>query len=234
MAIYKNSPPVITNGLVLNLDAANIKSYPGTGTTWTDLSGNNNTGTLTNSPTFSRDGGGSIVFNGSNTYVSVPYVSSLNPTNITVNIWIKRTSAVSYSHPIILPISNTTWSNPFMAYGVEYLATNNTLSFILGFTTNTYASTDITVPGNNVWFNYTGTYDGSNVRVYLNGVLQITRAETRTKISTTANLYLGAINTSTLYPFNGNIPSAQIYNRALTAQEIQQNYNALKSRFNLS
>jgi hypothetical protein len=226
-------PNIVTNGLVLALDAANTKSYPRTGTTWRDLSGNNNSGSLVNSPTFNSLNGGSIVFNGTNQYVSVPYVSSLNPTNITVNIWIKRISAVSYSHPIILPVSNTTWANPYMAYGVEYLSTTDTLSFILGFTTNTYASTDITVPGNNIWFNYTGTYDGSNVRVYLNGTLQITRAETRTKISTTANLYLGAINTSTLYPFNGNIPTAQIYNRALSASEVLQNYNALKSRFNL-
>ena len=63
-------PKIVTNGLVLYLDAANKKSYPGSGTTWTDLSGNNNTGTLTNGPTFDSNNGGSIVFDGTNDYVS--------------------------------------------------------------------------------------------------------------------------------------------------------------------
>ncbi len=71
-------PNIITNGLILELDAANRKSYPGSGTTWTDLSGNGNTGTLTNGPTFSSANGGSIVFDGVDDYVNCGNASSLN------------------------------------------------------------------------------------------------------------------------------------------------------------
>ena len=74
MAIFYN-PRTITDGLVLCLDAANRKSYPGSGTTWTDLSGRGNTGTLTNGPTYSSANGGSIVFDGTDDIVNTSYVS---------------------------------------------------------------------------------------------------------------------------------------------------------------
>ena len=63
---------IITRGLILHLDASAPSSYPGSGTTWSDISGNNHVGTLTNGPTFSTDGGGSIVFDGTNDYVTIP------------------------------------------------------------------------------------------------------------------------------------------------------------------
>jgi hypothetical protein len=69
MAVFKNSSPIVTDGLVLYLDAGNVKSYPTTGTTWTDLVGVNN-GVLTNGPTFNPSNGGSIVFDGTNDYVN--------------------------------------------------------------------------------------------------------------------------------------------------------------------
>lgn len=78
---YRNGPKIITDGLVLCLDAAGTKSYPGNGTTWTDLSGNGNNGTLINGPTFSSDNGGSLVFDGSNEWVACS--ASLSKLNIT-------------------------------------------------------------------------------------------------------------------------------------------------------
>ena len=88
----KYSPKIITNGLVLSLDAANNKSYPRSGTTWTDLSGNSNTGTLTNGPSFNDGNQGSIVFDGINDYASL---STTTPTDLqgnpafTVDGWFK-------------------------------------------------------------------------------------------------------------------------------------------------
>jgi hypothetical protein len=224
-------PDIIDDGLVLALDAADTNSYPGSGATWTDLSGQGNTGTLTNGPTYSSANGGSIVFDGVNDYVRIPYNSNLNPTTITVSAWIKRNQAVYYSHFIGLPINNSTWNTPYISYGVEYIGLSDTISFILGFTDNTFAYTNASTYGNNRWFYFAGTYDQSNVKVYIDGALITTRAETKTVYNSTADFYIGAINTSSQFPLNGNISQVSIYNRALTAEEVQQNYNALKGRF---
>jgi hypothetical protein len=232
MGVYAG-PDVVENGLVLALDAANSKSYPGSGTTWTDLSGRGNTGTLVNGVGYNSSNLGSLSFDGVNDYVRIPYNSNLNPTNITVSAWIKRNQVVNFSHFIGLPINNSTWNPPYMSYGVEYIGTTDTISFPLGFTDNTFAYTNASAYGNNRWFYFAATYDQSNVKVYIDGALITTRAETKTLYNSTADFYLGAINTSSQYPLNGNIAQVSIYNRALTAQEIQQNFNATKLRFGL-
>jgi len=93
--VYNNGPKIVTSGLVLALDAGNTKSYPGSGTVWTDLSGNGNTGTLTNGPTFNSSNGGSIVFDGVDDFVNIPYNTYWNTnvfgtaTNFTLECWHK-------------------------------------------------------------------------------------------------------------------------------------------------
>ena len=231
MAVF-GGPNVIDNGLVLSLDAGNVKSYPGSGTIWYDKSGNNNNGTLTNGPTFS---GGSIVFDGVDDYVRIPYKASLNPDTITVSTWANRSQNGFYSHIICLPINNTTWVPPYMSYGIEYISNTNTISFLIGFTDNNFEYTNVNLGfGNDQWFNFTGTYDKTNVKIYINGVLSTTRAETRTIYQSTSDFYVGAENLSAQYELNGKIGITQIYNRALSASEVLQNYNATKSRFNIT
>ena len=232
MAIY-SGPGMVTDGLVLCLDAADSLSYPGSGTTWYDLSGNGNDGSLVNGPTYGSVNGGSIVFDGSNDYVIIPYNSNLNPTTITVSAWIKRNQAVSYAHFIGLPINNSTWNYPYMSYGVEYIGITDTITFSLGFTDNTFDYTNAAAYGNNRWFYFAATYDQSNVKVYIDGALITTRAETKTLYNSTADFYIGAINTSSQYPFNGNIAQVSIYNKALAAAEIQQNFDAFRGRFGI-
>ena len=230
--IYADPAALITNGLVLNLDAGNTNSYPGSGTSWYNLNGNN-TGSLINGPTYNNANGGSIVFDGSNDYVSIPNSSSLNPANITVSAWINRAGAVYYSHFIGLPVSDSAWSPPYMSYGIEYIGTTDVMSFSLGFSDSSFAYTNATAFGNNQWFQFIGTYDGTNVKVYLNGAIQTTRAETKTMAASSANFYIGSNNTSTGYPLNGKIGSVQVYNRALSASEVLQNYDVTKTRFGL-
>ena len=99
-------PKTITNGLVLYLDAANKKSYPGSGATWTDLSGNSNTGTLTNGPTFSAANMGSILFDGTNDYVDCGNNSSLQITQGTISAWVKSTTNDSTFRGIIVKATN--------------------------------------------------------------------------------------------------------------------------------
>ena len=97
-----HSPSVVTSGLVLALDAGNTKSYPGTGTTWTDLSGNSNTGTLISSPTFSSVNGGSLTFNGSTNYVDCGNATNLQLYTGTIAAWIKASSGNSSYRGIIV------------------------------------------------------------------------------------------------------------------------------------
>jgi hypothetical protein len=228
-----SGPDLVQDGLVLAVDAADKNSYVGSGTTWRDLSGNSNNGTLTNGPTFNVSNYGNILFDGTNDYVSIPYNSGLIPNNLTLSVWINRTSAVYYAHFIGIPVSNTTWTSPFTSYGIEYIGTTDTISFVTGYTDNNFDYTNVTSFGNGVWFHFTATYDKSNVKIYINGTLQTTRAETRTLYASTANFYIGSNNMTSEYPFNGKIANTLLYNRSLSATEVLQNYNATKTRFGL-
>jgi hypothetical protein len=237
MAVFYNSS-IIRDNLVLCLDAANSKSYPGSGTTWTDLSGRGNTGTLVNGVGYSASNGGSLSFDGVDDKVIVPYNSNLNPSNVTISVWFKRTSATNYSHFAGLPASNSSWGNPYVSYGIEFISTSDQPALVLGFSNYTFLYTTATASASTavgLWVNVVGTYDGSFSKIYVNGQLATSIAETRTLLTTSANFVLGTEteNTSS-YPLNGNIANTQIYNRALSATEVAQNYNALKSRFGLS
>ena len=228
---------IVQSGLVLNFDAGVSSSYPGSGTTWTDLSGNGNNGTLTNGPTYNSANGGSIVFDGVNDKVIVPYNSNLNPSNVTISVWFKRTSTIYYSHFAGLPASNSTWNPPYISYGLEFISTSDQPAFILGFSNTTFSYTTATASASTavgLWVNVVGTYDGSFSKIYVNGQLATSIAETRTLLTTSANFVLGTETQGTsLYPLNGNIANTQIYNRALTPQEIQQNFNATRSRYGI-
>ena len=92
----KGGPDINENGLVLHLDAANNKSYPGSGTTWTDLSGNDNNGTLTNGPTFNASNMGSIALDGTNDYIYRSSLSNFNSSTYTVLLWAKFNSMSTY------------------------------------------------------------------------------------------------------------------------------------------
>ena len=97
---------IVTDGLVLALDAANAKSYPGSGTTWSDLSGNRNTGTLTNGPTFNSGNGGGIVFDGVDDYVDCGNSSTLQINQGTISAWVKTSSPGSSFRGIITKQNN--------------------------------------------------------------------------------------------------------------------------------
>ena len=113
---FNNGPTIVTNGLVLALDAGDRNSYPGTGTTWRDLSGNNNNGTLTNGPTFNTGSLGSIVFDGVDDYVLINAFSLLAP--LTICSWVYKTS-------------HRTWASILDRYGNESL---DSLAFGFDFT----------------------------------------------------------------------------------------------------
>jgi hypothetical protein len=215
-------PTIVKEDLVLHLDAANTKSYVSGSTTWRDLSGNNNSGSLTNGPTFSSANGGSIVLNGTNQYGPIgttgfPFGASPG----TLSGW-ANTNTISGYHWIL-------------SYGTA----NNAQSRFIGIGDSTYyfggygGSPDITYTGvlANVWFNIVGVYDGTNASMYINGVLK-SGPSAKSWNTVSGNAQIGRQTNNNEY-WGGNIASTQIYNRALSATEISQNFNATKGRFGL-
>ena len=224
-----HSPRIVTDGLVLALDAGNAKSYPGSGTTWTDLSGNGNNGTLVNGPTYSSANGGSIVFDGVNdrTTFSGNNISGLSElaTEFTISVWVKYNSTASYGAFMTKQTSGaSTPGTPRLDLGFlpndVYLTTYNSSSGVIdggkfSFTINT-----------SFWYNIVLVCGNSLKRGYINNTLYYSNNFTSTFPTNTHNLGIPRDR-----PINGNISQVSIYNKALTASEIQQNYNALKSRF---
>jgi hypothetical protein len=223
------SPAIVTSGLVLCLDAANPRSYSGTGTTWTDLSGNNNTGTLTNGPTFSGANQGTFVFDGTDDNVQLGNASAFLPTSaITINCWAK-TRVVQVYKKIFVTVSVGTQS----ITGVYFSLGPATDNIYLGIITNNGSqyATSTTNPSTTLFSNFCGTYDGTNIRLYLNGTLLATQAHTGTIVNTGIGRISGYDNGGEIW--DGNISTFSIYNRALSTSEILQNYNATKTRFGL-
>jgi len=220
---FSRGPKIVTDDLVLYLDAANRKSYPGTGTSWSDLSGNGNTGTLTNGPTFDSDNGGSIVFDGSNDSVNTALSGTIS--DVSVVCWYKGTKTAR-NHLWNFGTSSTTNLNFDMndAYDLwvywESGGTNRVRYNIDG------SFTDSTIKC--VVF----THTGSTNKVYLNGT-ELTITESGGTQSFSAVNSTGSFRLGDAFYFAGNIYNAAVYNRALSAQEVLQNYNALKGRFGL-
>ena len=232
MAISYN-PRTVTDGLVLCLDAANTKSYPGSGTTWTDLSGNSNTGTLTNGPTYSSANGGSLVFDGVDDFINCGSGIALSG-SWTISAFFR--SSVSSTTQIIIARTGDA-STSFAQNYALYRQSNN--KFRCGTSADSYkvaesATTVIT----NTWYYVTGLYNSTSkiISIYINGNLEGSSTALVGNPPTAGALYvtLGAGDGLTAANrLTGNIAQASIYNRALTAAEIQQNFNALRSRFSI-
>ena len=211
------------NGLTLCLDAGNTKSYPGSGTTWTDLSGGGNTGTLTNGPTYSSANGGSIVFDGTDDIVNTSYVSS---NAFTWSVWFK-TNVVSSGYRNIISIPTPNYILLLMDSGTPNL----------GFwTSDALSGQSLSTPtiSVNTWYNVVFVREGNSItngyKIYVNSV---SYGSANTGIwSTSSTISFGGRTDATQF-LNGNIAQASIYNRALTAAEVSQNFNALKGRFSI-
>jgi hypothetical protein len=231
MSIFKNSPPIVTDGLVLYLDAANTKSYPTTGTTWNDLLGTNN-GTLTNGPTFSSDNGGSILCDGVNDSIIVPDNSVLDFTggvNLTSEVWIK----FNLYKDISFINAKGDGGGGVNNYNYFFIGTNTSMYFRISDGTTSQSSPIITQTNlpTGSWGHVVAVLDTGAIRLYLNG-REIGTATVRTINPNPNNnpFYISAPS----YSLNGSISISRIYNRALTASEVLQNYNATKQRYNLT
>ena len=218
-------PRIVSNGLVLCLDAANKNSYRGTGTTWTDLSGNNNNGTLTNGPTFSAGNQGSIVFDGVDDYVGCGNNSSINLTSyITLSAWTKKAYGSSASVAIDKGRDN------YGAWSLLFDVVANKVEFHCRISGTNSSVVSNTSYGNNIWTNITTVFTGTNLLIYINGILDNTTNISGTIGTNAIDFSIGKANDG--FNWSGQVSNVFIYNRALTATEVLQNYNATKSRFN--
>jgi surface protein len=210
---------IITEGLVFNLDAGFVPSYPRSGDTWSDLSGNNYNGTLVNQPTFSYNGSGNIFFNGTDEYASTTYSGVVGTNPRTISIWFKP---------------ETTQNKNLLGYGSQ--TANRMWDILLSggsvgvnvFGSGTEASTAYTA---GTWQNITFSYTHPTIKSYMNGVYknQYTNSSIDTGTDNLLSIARGVL--STYQYFNGSIANVLIYNRELTATEILQNYNALSGRY---
>jgi hypothetical protein len=221
-------PNIITNGLVLALDAANTKSYISGSATWNDLSGNNNSGSMVGVPSYDSSNLGGLYFNNavSNTGVNCGDPSSLSfPQNsFSLAVWFKY----AVSGFLINKVGNLG--------GFNFWYTGTQLRFQI-YSGSVAPSPINLVAGtltNNTYYQVSATYDGSVANTYINGSLVGTQTNPVIVSTTNSNFTIGHRNDAfnTNYS-SGSIYNIQVYNRALSAQEVQQNYNGQKARFNL-
>ena len=218
---FGNGPNIVTNGMSTCLDAADRNSYPGSGTTWFDLGPGRDNSILTNGPTFNSDNGGSIVFDGVDDLGASTDVPS---TLITVSMWVYKTSTATNQG--LITRNNTIW-------GIAQIS--STLRVFVSPIVS-YADTGYTIPLNewtNIVYTYAGTGLSDSQVVYINGTSIFTGAGSGSL--STARLrgspfFIGA--NSNGY-WGGRIAQVYLYNRPISVSEVQQNYNAQKSRFGL-
>jgi len=219
----------------MRLDAANPRSYTTGRTVWNDLSGNGNNGTLTNGPTFNSSNGGSIQFDGTNQYVDnvggLSSFSFIQNTGIyTISTWINL-KIFTTEYVFAGNNDSTRLKKGFYISGLS----NGTLNLVMTYGNTNFFTLNHVIPSFftlNTWINITCTGDGINSKIYKNGLYNSVNLFGNLSTSDSSNtLALGRVNNYNGYYFNGNIANFQIYNRALSASEVLQNYNATRARF---
>jgi len=228
---------IVTDGLVLYLDAANQKSYSGTGTTWTDLSGYNNNGTLVNSPIFSN---GLIILDGTNDYVSINGNANLYSSNFTWQSWHYYTAGGTSLSAMWW--SEITVKNFLIAYANINLTSSymrlDTLSSIYqspssGTNYNGFSGQNGTqLPLLNNWVQTTLIKNGTTFTLYWGTTIKWQITIPNWVISNTSQqIHFGA--KSGTFASAMKLSSLMMYNRAITTDELSQNYNSLRGRFGL-
>jgi len=225
-----HSPRIVTDGLVLCLDAANPKSYPGSGTVWTDLSGNNTNGTLVNGVTFDTNNFGSMSFDGVNDYVSIsnPEYTLGGSNSYTFDFFIKLPHSANNQ----TIFSNGNLSTNGIWFFKRRSGLDNKLTFH-GYSLNPridVLSNDIIPDNENCSVSL--SFNGVNLyKIYINGNLQ-NSTTTNPVTAGTGNSFIGSTSGTGNF-LSGNVSIGKIYNRTLSDSEIQQNFNALRGRFGL-
>lgn len=247
ICVNRDYEGIVTNGLVLNLDAGFIPSYPTTGTTWYDLSGNNYNGTLTNGPTFNSSNSGSIVIDGVDDYISFPgntFGYSPGTTGeLSLEAWVYATGPFSTYAPENLTalggVIGQGILNGTIGWGL-YIQRISTGPYTYGFQVRN-VGTVVAPSGSftlNTWTHVIGTFTRNDfARVYINGNLAASASSTSLNgLTLTPNFNdaaIGRANSNNPFYIGGRVAVSRLYNRPLSAAEVLQNYNAQKGRYGL-
>ena len=222
MAVQYANGRIITDGLVLSLNAADQNSYPGSGTTWSDISGGGNNATLTNGPTFNSANGGTIVFDGTDDKAQTSYGPQLG--DFTICLWFKDNGSGGYGRIADKSYTGGFWlgrnGTSANSWGGGILEASSPYGIFLTLTDGD-------------WHFFTSIRSGTTHYLYGDGITNTTSNTVSSNALDSTTIALGDWSGSNVQAFKGNIASCIVYNRALSTTEILQNYNATKSRFGL-
>jgi hypothetical protein len=225
------APTIITSGLVLYVDASNAASYPGTGTTWYDLSPNGYNGTLSGNATYNSGNGGYISLQSNTGYIDFGLSSAGSSTSAYTwggwfnvpsftNIPMARGNDMTGGFPNGWNLATVFLSNAFNASIVTSVPG-------IAQTNASYSSS----PSSNIWYNHIAVWNpGVSLKVYINGVLRATTNTSNTNLRSSGTGW-NSSNSSTKY--NASYGSMVVYNTVLSDADILQNYNVTKTRFGL-
>ena len=228
-------PPIVTDGLVLHLDAGDSASYPGSGTTWTDLTGNGNNGTLVSMDgnNYSSANGGYLDFDGSSDYVQGTISSSTFTGPHSICCWFYRQTVKQWAALFSNNVNTTSCSI------LTFIDTSNSLGTNQSGINATSIAVDLGADHLNKWIygviTFGGVSNGSavNVYAYKDGSLLTNSGSLYWNMSSSSSYYVGRHWASAFQVHDGFISQVTIYNKALTQSEVTQNYNALKGRYGL-
>jgi len=218
------SPNIVKDGLVFYVDAANPKSYPGSGTNITDLIFKT-IGTFHGSPTFQSAFNGIIDFDGTDDYIDTNFNTDYN--YISFSFWCRRDAGVNDGTYLTRWGNSSNWS-----FIIREDSSNNLRIQLQCSNGSSISNTDISLSIGD-WNCYTVTFNGTIVRIYKNGIQISTENLSGVLKSGTPDLFIGDRTTLSQSPFNGQIGPIQLYNKALTQEQVLQNYQAQKERFGL-
>ena len=229
MGGFANNAPIVTDGLVFYVDAGNSKSYPGSGTTWSDLVGSNE-GTVTNGPVYSSSNAGVFDFDGTNDYVSHTDIGA-SDWPVTLSAWVKYD--VGNLPQTVVAQADASVNNQMFGCGTQVEGglmkpTVWTYSYY-GFQQAKGATTVVA----GTWYHLTAVFESNtSKKMYLDGNLEATLTTSTTFPTGIDNLNIGRFGRLSHGGYvNGQIACAMAYNKALSTSEVTQNYNALKNRF---
>ena len=234
-------PEIVTDGLILHLDASNASSYPGSGTTWFDLSGNNNDGTLVGGVGYSTEVGGTLTFDGVDDYVNASHTQTVVTDYLSdwsLSIWYQSDGDLAIGTDALFAFGETSDNDPLYILGpsglesgtqsdqARLLIRNELNSVLLLQSTSTFFF-------DNTWINLTFVNNNGTVSVYKNGVFDTNFTYSHNLINTNTFTLAGLLRTSLCCNLDTKIGQVFMYNKLLSVSEIQQNFNATKNRFGL-
>lgn len=226
-----SGPEIVNNGLVLYLDAANPRSYPGTGTVWNDMSGSGNNATLVNGVGYSTANNGGMVLDGTNDRGTFP-TPITSTSQQTYEVWVKALPAAGADREFGYILQNSSGQQLLDTYmGIGYTGTEKEIFAVFG-TDWSNMRTGVIGDANTVR-QIVVTWNGTTQIAYVDGIQRVSQPRTTTPSNFSTTMSFGDTKNVAYRQIVGNIYGIKIYNRALSAAEIKQNFEAIRGRYNV-